>query len=118
MNKYTRFAYWMSVLSRYGSGLIRLALFVAGVYFLFEGPWSNGVGGLAILFFWKLNMLQDRLGSIRDSLRGFSDDDAYEALRTGDATALNPKGLLQEIATILRDIRNNQMKARSDGGTF
>jgi hypothetical protein len=119
MDKPQRF-FWILVVSRLVRKLFRLALLVAGVYFVLEGPSSYGVACFAILALWKLDILQDRLETIRDHLRGLSDDDIYEALRRGDAESLKAKGLLQESVVILRDIRNNQMNAppREDGGTF
>jgi hypothetical protein len=119
MDKPQRF-FWILILSRLVLKTFRLALFVAGLYFVMEGPRSFGVACLAILALWKLDMIQERLEAVRDHLRGLSDDDIYEALKRGEIEPLKTKGLLQEAVVILRDIRNNQMNAppREDGGTF
>jgi hypothetical protein len=116
-----QFLFWILILTRSVRKLFRVALLVAGVYFVLEGPWINGVGCFAILVLWKLDILQDRVEAIRDHLRGLSDDDIYEALKRGDIELMKTKGHLQEAIVILRDIRNNQMNAsppRGDGGTF
>ena len=119
MDKPQRF-FWILSLSRLVRKTFRLVLFVAGVYFVIEGPWSYGVACLGILALWKLDMIQDRLEAVRDHLRGLSDDDIYDALKRGDIESMKTKGLLQEAIVVLRDIRNNQMNAspRGDGGTF
>ena len=104
MAKFVRYLFWLDLLFR----LLRATLFATGVCFLMMGEWPRGFGCLLVLLVWQTSNVRDRLDSIRDSLRGFTDEDAYDTLHKG-ASLPDPKGL-GEIPTLLRDIRNNQMR--------
>src|SRR5882724_1446374 len=109
MNRPSRLAYWLVVLGRDTPKLIRLVLFLAGGYFLLTASWYAGFGCFLVLLWWKTNIVQARLEEIRDGIRGFSEADVLEAIKNGADTPPNPKGLLNEITALLRDVRNNQM---------
>jgi len=101
--------FWLLLIARYGSALLHASLFVAGVYFLVNSEWPQGFGCLLVLLVWQMSSVRDRLDSIRDSLRGFTDEDVYDTLRKGEAKLPEPEGL-GETPALLRDIRNNQMR--------
>ena len=61
------------------------------------------------MLLWKGATIQAKIEEMRDAIQGFSDDDVYAAIKTGESLPTQSKGLLSEIAVLLRDIRNNQM---------
>src|SRR4051812_21290221 len=83
--------------------------FEYSVYCFATESWYAGFGCFAVLLFWKGATIQSKLEEIRNTLRGFSDDDVLQAVKSGTSPTWNQKGLLGEIAVLLRDIRNNQM---------
>jgi hypothetical protein len=87
----------------------RVVLFAAGLYFLVVKEWVEGFGCLLVLLVWQISTVQQLLEAIRDTLRGFTDEEMFAKART-DANGLpDPKGL-GEIPVLLRDIRNNHLR--------
>lgn len=86
----------------------RALLFVAGLYFLFVKEWVQGFGCLLVLLVWQMTTVQQLLEAIRDSVRGFTDDEMFARARTGVVGLPDAKGF-GEIPVILRDIRNTQI---------
>lgn len=88
----SRVTYWVVLVMCDAPRLIRLALFVAGVFFLFTESWYAGFGCFAVLLWWKANLIQARLEEIRNVLRGFTDDEWLEAIKSGETMHPNQKG--------------------------
>src|SRR5438477_1137405 len=109
-----RFAYWLLLLARGIPKLIRPGLFLAGIYFFISESWNAGFGCFLVLLWWKAATIQAKLEEIRDPMRGFSDDDVFAAIKSGGNLSFDTKGLLSEIAVVLRDIRNNQINNLKD----